>query len=64
MWKKQPPELFCKKGFIKNFDKVTGIMSVTVLKERLGHRCFRRPFFVEHFLVTASVQDKELAKDK
>ena len=39
-------------------------MSVTVLKERLGHRCFRRPFFVEHFLVTASVQDKELAKDK
>ena len=51
---KQPPEMFCKKGVLKNFakftgkhqsqnlffNKVTGVMPKALLKKRLWHRCF------------------------
>ena len=58
---KQPPEVFCKKGVLKNFTKLTGkhlcqSLFLTLLKKRLWHRCFqvnfaklfRTPFFTEH----------------
>ena len=59
MWKEErPPELFFKKGVLRNFakftgkhlclslffDKVTGLRSATLLKERLWHRCFPMNF--------------------
>ena len=69
------PEVFCKKGVLRNFakftgkrlyqslffKKVAGFRPITLLKKRLGHRCFpvnlmkflRTPFFIEH-LVAAS----------
>ena len=51
---KQPPEVFCKKGVLKTFAKLTGkhlcqslffnkvigLMSATLLKKRLWYRCF------------------------
>ena len=69
------PEVFCKKVAPGNltkftgkrlyqslfFNKVAGFRPITLLKKRLGHRCFpvnlmkflRTPFFIEH-LVAAS----------
>ena len=55
---KQPPELFCKKGVLKIFakltekhlcprillNKVAGLMSEILLKMKLHHRCFRKNF--------------------
>ena len=59
---KQPPEVFCKKGVLKNcaiftgkqqrwspfFNKVPGLSSATLLKKRLQHRCF--PVNITEFL--------------
>ena len=57
------PEVFCKKGVLKNFTKFTGkhlckspFFNITLLKKRLWHRCFpvnfvkflRTSFFLEH----------------
>ena len=57
------PEVFCKKGVLKNFTKFTGkglcqslfFNKIAGLKKRLWHRCpvnfvkfLRTPFFVEH----------------
>ena len=57
------PEVFCKKGALRNFIKFTGkhlcqslIFNKVLLKMRLWHRCFpmnfvkflRTPFFIEH----------------
>ena len=58
------PEVFCKKGVLRNFTKFTGkhlcqslfFNKVAVIKKRLWHRCFpvnfmkflRTPFFTEH----------------
>ena len=36
---KQPPEVFYKKGVLKNFAKFC-LRSATLLKKRLWHRCF------------------------
>ena len=52
------PEVFCKKGVLKNFakftgkhlcqslffNKVAGLRPVTLLKKRLWHRCFAMNF--------------------
>ena len=54
MIQKQPPEVFCKKGVLKNlakfkgkhlwqgllFNKVAGPRPATILKKRFWHRCF------------------------
>ena len=42
---KQPPEVFHKKYFFKNFAKFTGkqtsgLRAATLLKKRLQHKCF------------------------
>ena len=42
---KQPPEVFCKKGVLRNCAKLTGkhlptARPATLLKKRLWHRCF------------------------
>ena len=51
---KQPPDVFCIKGILRNFakftgkhmfqslffNKVAGLRPVTLLKKRLWHRCF------------------------
>ena len=54
------PDLFCKKGILKNFAKFTGkhlcLRPATLLKKRLWRRCFpvnfvkyqRTPFLIEH----------------
>ena len=54
------PEVFCKKGVLRNFIKFTGkhlcLRSATLLKKRLWHRYFlvnfmkflRTPFFTKH----------------
>ena len=55
------PEVFCKKGVLRNFTKFTGkhlcqSLFLTSLKKTLCHRCFpvnfakflRTPFFIEH----------------
>ena len=56
------PEVFCKKGVLRNFAKSTGkhlyqnFWPATLLKARLWHRCFpvnftkflRAPFLTEH----------------
>ena len=56
------PEVFYKKGVLRNFAKFTGkhlcqsLRPATLLKKRLWHRCFpvnfvkflRTPFFTEH----------------
>ena len=53
-YQKQPPEVFCKKGVLRNFakytgkqlcqrlffDKVAGLRPVTLLKKSLRHKCF------------------------
>ena len=39
------PEMFCEKGILKNFEKVTaGLSLATLLKKRLWHRCFPMDF--------------------
>ena len=57
------PEVFNKKGVLRNFAKFTGkhlcqsLLPATLLKKRLWHRCFpvnfekllRTPFFTEHY---------------
>ena len=62
-------EVFCKKGVLRNFEKFTGkhlcqsllfnkvagIRPVTLLKERLWHRCFPVNFL--NFLRTPSVTE-------
>ena len=70
MHRNGPPEVFCKKDILTNFAKFTGkhlcqslffnkvvdLRSATLLKKRLGNRCFpvnfakvlRTPFFTEH----------------
>ena len=46
----QPPEVFCKRGFLKNFAKFTGKYlcqspgPATLWKRRLRHRCFPENF--------------------
>ena len=61
---KQPPEVFCKKGVLRNFskfpgkdlcqslffNKVVGLRPPTLLKKRLYHNCF--PVHFEKFLRT------------
>ena len=56
------PEVFCKKGVLRNFKKFTekrlcqSLLPSTLLKKRLQHRCFpvnfvkflRTAFFIEH----------------
>ena len=43
---KQPPEVFCKKGVLKNFamesvfDKVAGLQDCNFIRKRLQHRSF------------------------
>ena len=39
---KQPPQMFCKKGILRNFAKFTGkrLCRSILLKKRLRHRCF------------------------
>ena len=59
----QPPEVYCKKGVLRNIPKFTGkhvcqslLRPATLLKKRLWHRCFpmkfakflRTTFFTEH----------------
>ena len=53
---KQPPEVFCKKNFIKFtgkhlcqsllFNSVAGLRHATFLKKRLWHRCFPVKFVI------------------
>ena len=66
---KQPPEVFCKKGVIRNFakfkgkhlcqrpffKKVAGLRPATLLKESLWHRCF--PLNFAKILRTAFLQN-------
>ena len=66
---KQPSEVFCKKGVLKNFvkftgkhlcqslfsNKVAGLKPATLLKKRLWHRCF--PVNFATFLRTLFLQD-------
>ena len=68
--KKQPPELFCKKGVLRNFVKFTGKhlrQRLFLIKKSLWHRCFpaqvfscefceisKNTFFIEHLRTTAS----------
>ena len=63
--KYRSPEVFCKKGVLRNFTKFTGkhlcqslfFKTAALLKKGLWHRCFplnfvkflRTPFFIEHF---------------
>ena len=56
------PEVFCKKGVVRNFTKFIGkhlcqsLTPATLLKKRLWHRCFpvnfakflRTPFFIDN----------------
>ena len=41
---KQPPEVFCKKGVIRNFKNSQENTSDRILKKRLWHRCFPMNF--------------------
>ena len=66
---KQPPEVFCNKGALRNFAKFTGkhlcqslfsnkvtcLRSATLLKNRLWHRCILVNF--AKFLRTPFLQD-------
>ena len=67
-FQKQPPEVFCKKGVLRNFTKfrgkhlcqdlffkVAGMRSVTLLKKRLWHRCL--PVNFAKFLRTPFLQN-------
>ena len=63
------PEVFCKKGVLKNFEiftgkhlcqsfffnKVAGLRCPTLLKKRLWHRCF--PMYIAKFLRKSSVME-------
>ena len=54
LYQKQPPEMFCNKGVLRNFakftgkhlcqsiffNKVAGLRPATLLKKKLWHRCF------------------------
>ena len=68
---KQPPEVFCKKGVLRNFakfkgkhlcqrlffNKVAGLRPATLLKKRLWHRYFHVfTFFYRTPPVAASVE--------
>ena len=66
MLRSSHPEVFCKKGVLKNF-----LRSATLLKKTLWHRCFpvnvakflRTPFFIEHLrwlLLNAAMNIKTL----
>ena len=54
-YRTSPPEVFCKKGILRNFAK--HLQAATLLKKRLWHRYFpvnfakflRTLFFTEHF---------------
>ena len=54
--RKQPPDVFCKKGVLKDFTKFTGKHLFQSLKKRLWYSCFpvnfvkflRTHFFIEH----------------
>ena len=68
-FQKQPPELFCTKGVLRNFTKFAGkymcqslffskvadLRPATLLKKRLRHRCF--PVSFVKFLRTPFVQN-------
>ena len=55
--KKQPPEVFCRKGVLRNVTKSTGkhlcqnLKPATLLKERLWHKCL--PVYFAKFLRTS-----------
>ena len=69
MWQKQPTKVFCKKGVLRNFtkftgkhlcqslffNKVAGLRAATLLKKRLGQRCF--PVNFAKFLKTLFLQN-------
>ena len=73
---KQPPEVFCKKMFLrisensqeKTLAEVSFLRPATLWTERPRHRCFpvnfvkvlKAPFFTEHFQETASDTSKSL----
>ena len=70
LYRSSRPQVFCKKGILKNFtkftgkhlwqslffDKVAGLRTATLFKERLWHKCFpvnfvkflRTSIFIEH----------------
>ena len=55
---KQPPEVFCKKGVLRNFSKFTGgLRPATLLKKRLWYRYFPVNFakFQNTFLYRTSL---------
>ena len=57
--KKQPPEVFCKKGVLKNFTKFTGkhLCQSLFFNKVAGLRpaTFKNTFFTEHLWTTASL---------
>ena len=69
MYEKQPPEVLCKKGVLRNFakftgkhlcqslffNKVAGLRLATSLKKRLWHSCF--PVNFAKFLRTPFLQN-------
>ena len=71
--KSSRPDVFCKKGFLRNFPKFTGkhlcLRLATFLKKRLWHRCFpvkfskflRTPFLAEHILLQQTYVSDSLA---
>ena len=53
----RPPEVFCKKDFLRNFAKFTGkhLCKVSVFNKVAGLAKFlRTPFLTEHLRTTAS----------
>ena len=58
MWREEkPPDVFCKKGVLKNFTKFTGkhLCQSLFLNKVAGLAKFlRTPFFTEHFRATVS----------
>ena len=50
LFRSSRPEVFCKKGVLRNFAKLTGkyfcqgLRPATLLKKRLSHRCFPGDF--------------------
>ena len=71
-YRRSHPDVFCKKGILRNFTKFTGKHSChclqLYLKKRLWHRCFplnfmkflSTPFYIEHLCwllyITLTVQ--------
>ena len=63
LYRRSHPEVFCKKGVLRNFAKFTGkdlrheslfFRPATLLKKRLWYRCFsKNNFFTEHLWATA-----------